>query len=86
MEWASELLLFLNVTAASGTSPTLNVKVQAQDPAGNWYDILSFTQATAATKEAKQLSIFGDKIKVVYTIGGTTPSFTFSVTAVAKAA
>ncbi|QNB45842.1 hypothetical protein BR63_05645 [Thermanaerosceptrum fracticalcis] len=81
---AEELLLFLNVKAASGTSPTLDVKVQAKSPEGDWYDLASFTQATAAKKEAKAISGFGQDVRISYTIGGTSPSFTFAVTGIAK--
>lgn len=80
-----EALVFLNVTAASGTSPTLNVKVQTKDPNGDWYDLVSFTQATAAAKEAKPVTVYGETLRIAYTVAGTTPSFTFTVTAIAKA-
>lgn len=80
-----EALVFLDVTAASGTTPTLNVTIQTKDPAGNWYDLVSFTQRTAAGKEAKPVSVFGETLRIAYTVGGTTPSFTFSVTGIGKA-
>ncbi len=83
-----ELLVTLNCTAASGTTPTLNVKLQTSDDGGTtWYDLPSaaFTQLTAAGTGILQLNVpFGDTLKVVWTIGGTTPSFTFAVKAVAK--
>ncbi len=43
--------LFLDVTAVSGTNPTLNVKIQVKDPlAGNYHDIVgaAFAEETAA--------------------------------------
>lgn len=80
-----ELLVFLNVTGASGSSPTLDVKVQTQDPAGEWYELESFTQKTEAGKEARAVTCFGENIRIAYIIGGSSPSFTFGVTAVAKA-
>ena len=80
-----ELLVFLNVTSVSGSSPTLDVKVQTQDPSGEWYELASFTQRTATGKEAKAVTCFGENIRITYIIGGSSPSFTFSVTAVAKA-
>lgn len=83
-----EAVAFLDVTAASGTTPTLTVKFQTQDPVSlKWFDLagLTFTQATAATTEMKALAnLLGSKIKCVYNIGGTTPSFTFSVGLVLK--
>ncbi|HPP12919.1 MAG TPA: hypothetical protein PKW42_09325 [bacterium] len=80
-----EILVFLNVSAVSGASSTLDVKVQTQGPDGVWYDLQSFTQKTAAGQEAKAITVFGETLRIAYTIGGSSPSFTFSVTAVAKA-
>lgn len=82
--FADEAIVFLDVTAVSGTAPTLDVKIQVADPNGAYYDLASFTQVTAVGRQARQISNFGQKAKIVYTIGGTTPSFTFSVTAISK--
>ena len=81
-----EAVFFLKVTSVSGTDPTLDVKIVTYDPAsGDWFDLVSFTQATGTTKEMKAVSSgLGHKIAVEYTIGGTTPSFTFSVGCVLK--
>lgn len=80
-----EALVFLDVTAASGTDPTLDVKVQTKDPNGKWYDLVSFTQKTDVGQEAKAVTVYGETLRIAYTIGGTEPSFTFAVTAIAKA-
>jgi hypothetical protein len=81
---AETLVCYLSVTAASGSSPTLDVKFQDSPDGGTtWFDIAgaSFTQATAATTQVVSASRkFARKIRCVATIGGTTPSFTFSVT------
>lgn len=81
-----EAIFFLDVTAVSGTTPTLDVKIKTKDPvSGKWFDLVAFTQATAVTSEMKAVSgLLGSQISVFYTIGGTTPSFTFSVGAVLK--
>lgn len=82
-----EMLLLLNVTAASGTSPTLNVKLQTTDDAGaTWYDVPggAFTQATTTGTQALALTAFGDTVRASSTIGGTSPSFTYAVKAVMK--
>ena len=89
------LTLFLNVSAASGTAPTLDCKVQQLDLiSGGWFDVpgAAFTQAVGVS--ATLLSIFAgaagvanssvnrtirNQYRVAYTIGGTAPSFTFSV-------
>lgn len=86
----NQTLVTLNVTAASGTTPTLNAKLQASDDGGTtWYDLPSaaFTQLTGVGTAVLQLTetnAFGDYIRVAYTIAGTSPSFTFAVKAVAK--
>lgn len=84
----SEATAFLDVTAASGTSPTLDVKFQTKDAlSGKWFDIagLVMTQKTAVGTEIKSVaSGLGSAIRAVYTIAGTTPSFTFSLGLVVK--
>lgn len=82
-----EALVTLNCTVASGTSPTLAVTIQASDDGGTtWYNLPngSFTALTAAGSQAIQVNTFGDTIRAAWTIGGTTPSFTFAVKAVLK--
>ena len=77
---ATTLRAQLDVTAASGTTPTLDVKIQDTLDGTNWNDLVAFTQATATTREIKTVTTpFSDRLRVLYTIGGTTPSFTFSV-------
>jgi phage gp36-like protein len=76
--------LKLRVTAASGTDPTLDVKVQTSTDASVWRDVASFTQASDATEEEKFFGELDAYVRVVWTIGGTdTPTFTFSVLGVA---
>jgi len=81
---ADQLSVFLSVTAASGTSPTLDVVIQDSPDGLLWYDKESFTQATTTTSEAKRLTNFGKFVRVKYTIGGTTPAFTFEVKATGR--
>lgn len=71
----------LNVTAASGTTPTLDVLVEdSVDGGATWNTLVAFTQATAVTREVKNITTpFGDQLRVRWTVGGTTPSFTFAV-------
>lgn len=88
---------FLNISAVSGTAPTLDVKIQGQDSAsGTWVDIPSanFAQKTAAgsdtlvvypgvaeTANRSVSDILPNTWRAVATIAGTTPSFTFSLSA-----
>lgn len=91
----SGLYVFLNITAASGTTPTLDVKLQGKDPvSGQYFDLpaASFTQKTGTgfdwllihpeittvTANKQVSTATTNNMRLVYTIGGTTPSFTFT--------
>lgn len=88
-------VFFLDVSARSGTTPTLDVKFQYKDPiSSNYVDIpgASFTQKNAtgtdtltiypgvvATANRSVSLVLPDEVRAVWTIGGTTPSFTFTL-------
>jgi hypothetical protein len=78
------LSLLLDVTAASGTTPSMTVNVEwsmdgiAFAPAET---ADTFTAVTATGRKVKTFSVKAPSFRVVWTISGTTPSFTFSVTA-----
>lgn len=92
---ANGLTLFLSCTAASGTAPTLSVKLQVLDEvSGVWLDVAGAVFATLSAPGTATLTLFPGAATVAnvsvnqtirniyraaYTIGGTTPSFTFSV-------
>jgi len=80
-----ELIVSLDVSAASGTTPTLDVKIQHSPDGSIWHDLgTAFTQKTAVSKEAKVFTGIHGYIRASWTIGGTTPSFTFSVLATGR--
>lgn len=77
-------IFFLDVSAASGTTPSLTVSVQVQDAASNkWQNIASFPAQTAATGvtplSAITTELYGVAHRVAWTVSGTTPSFTFTL-------
>ena len=77
---ARQLVIQLNVTAVTGTVPLLDVVVQDTVDGTNWNTIATFAQATAVTREVIRVTTaFTDQLRVVGTIAGTTPSFTFAV-------
>jgi hypothetical protein len=77
---ASTLRAQLDVTAASGTSPTLNVVIEDTLDGTNWNVVATFAQRTAAGREVVNVtSPFANRLRARWTLGGTTPSFTFSV-------
>jgi hypothetical protein len=72
-----------HVGAVSGTTPTLDGKIQESDTSGSGYADISgatFTQVTASTS-LLVINFFRTKryLRYVGTIGGTTPSFTMAV-------
>lgn len=85
-----EALITLSVGAVSGTSPTLDVKVQSSATSGGTYaDITgavfgqktSGGSITAPNVFVSRLQLDGQRpfLKVVATIAGTTPSFALAV-------
>ncbi len=73
----------LHVLSASGGTPTLDVVIQSDDNSGmsSATSRITFTQATDITSQWSSVAgaITDDYWRVSYTIGGSTPSFTFAV-------
>lgn len=86
---ADRAVLYLEVSAASGSNPSLTVKLQERNPAtGNWVDVPNgaFAAQTGVTSGVPvRLTIdpvFAQCCRASWTISGSTPSFTFSCVAV----
>jgi hypothetical protein len=78
----SVVVFFLDVTGVSGTSPTLDVYIDIQDPAsGKWVNQDKFTATPITTTGtwAIALQVRSTKYRIRWVLGGTNPSFTFSV-------
>lgn len=77
-----QLNVLVEVTASSGTTPTLDFTVEWSMDGTNFASgqaADSFTQITAATVRAvKQFAVKAPFFRLVWTVGGTTPSFTFA--------
>lgn len=73
------------VSAVSGTTPSMTLAVQWSDDGVNFAPVDTtpdtFAAITGVSNEMKQLQVKGPYMQVVWTITGTTPSFTFSVVA-----
>lgn len=69
------------VTAVTGTTPTLDVGVEESDDTGtNWQRVYDFPRITATgIYRSPKLSLRGNRLRYVQTVGGTTPSFTRAV-------
>lgn len=73
------LRLDLAVTAAAGTTPTLDVTVETSSNATTWRSLGTFSQKTAVSSERKSFPGCDRFARVTFSIAGTTPSFTCSV-------
>lgn len=80
MEGHTALRLLLDVTAASGTTPSLTVTVETSgDGSTGWRSAGAFAAKTAVSQERLSLGNLDRFVRVSWTITGTTPSLTFSV-------
>ncbi len=81
------LVVEINVTAASGTTPTLDVDVEDTFDGTNWNKVTDVNAANITTtgRTVKRINLIDNpctnRLRLNYTIGGTTPSFTFTVNA-----
>lgn len=78
------LVVEINVTAVSGTSPTLDVDLEDSFDGVTWNKVADVNAAniTAAGVTVKRLNLKDTpttgRLRLAYTIAGTTPSFTFT--------
>jgi hypothetical protein len=76
---AGVVRLLLDVTAASGTTPSMTVTLEQSRDGSTWRTVSSFAAKTTTGQEALSAGGLDRYIRVSWTISGTTPSFTFSV-------
>lgn len=75
----------VRVTSATGTSPTLDVDLEDTFDGTNWNKVSDINAAdiTATGTTVKRINLLDtpttERLRLSYTIGGTSPSFTFSV-------
>lgn len=91
----SALRCQLNVSAASGTTPTLDAVIEDTLDGVNFNTVGTFSQKTGVAREVINIYRketpgagfsypFANRLRVRWVIGGTAPSFTFSVMISAK--
>ena len=84
-EDVNTLDLFLDVTAAGGTTPSMTVSIETREGAADTpVAVGSFAAKTGVASERKRFTGLGKECRYVATITGTTPSFTFTLTGVSK--
>jgi hypothetical protein len=80
---AATIELEVIVSAVTGTSPSMTLSVLWSEDGTNFGNpdgsSDAFTAITAATSVVKALTVRAPYMEIVWTISGTTPSFTFSV-------
>lgn len=82
---AQTLRAQLNVTAISGTAATLDAVIEDTLDGTNWNVVGTFAQRVNVSREVINITTpFSDRLRVRWTIGGTTPSVTFAVDWVAE--
>jgi hypothetical protein len=76
--WGTSYLVNIPVTAVSGTTPTMSVRIEESDDSGtNWYARYTFpTIIATGIYRSPILRLRGNRVRYVQTITGTTPSFT----------
>ncbi|NOZ27969.1 MAG: hypothetical protein GXP39_07955 [Chloroflexi bacterium] len=79
-----EMAVYLNITAVSGTSPTLDVVVEDSPDGSVWATLATFSTKTAVGVDVVRANRLGRYVRARATIGGTTPSFTFEVKAIGR--
>jgi hypothetical protein len=87
----STLAVNVNVAAVAGTSPTLNVYLEGLDAVGNWYLLWQPAQITVAGSVPTSVGpgcatnvVVPPSVRFRWVLGGTSPSFTFSVSIVGR--
>lgn len=87
----TKLAVDVNVSAVSGTTPSCTFSVQRKGADGVYYQVAAATALTAAGTRSFSVGAglstaeaFGSTVRLVWTISGVSPSFTFSYSVVGK--
>lgn len=85
---AEALTVVVAVSAQSGTTPTLDVVLHGSVDGTNWFVLATVAQFAAATgvktADKAAITVVPPFIKAVSTIAGTTPSFTYTISVLAR--
>ena len=81
-KYDKEADIYLDITAVSGTNPTLDITIEDYNPKrDNWHTLATFSTKTGTGKDAGRIAEnIGQGMAISYEIGGTnSPSFTLTV-------
>lgn len=88
---ATTLAVDVNVSAATGTTPSMTLNVDRLGADGNWYSVWASSAITTAGVTSASIgpgcavaAVLTGTVRLRWTITGTTPSFTFSASVVAR--
>lgn len=80
---AREAVIQVNVSAVSGTTPSLTVNLQdSVDDGANWNTVASTSAISATGLTVLRVPIttpFASNLRISYSVSGTTPSFTLGI-------
>ena len=72
--------VYINISAVSGTTPTIDFFLEDGTDGTLWFPLATTPQQTAVAALAiRNSNAAGTRMRLRWVIGGTTPSFTFSV-------
>lgn len=74
-----DLTMEVIVSAVSGATPTLDLKIQGSQDGSTWKDVVVFEQITAKGTYRRKLHARYAQFREAHTLGGTTPSFTTKI-------
>lgn len=82
---SGHVVVLVHCTAATGTTPTLDVSLESSDDGASWSAVTgsAATQLTAAGNRVIGVSAPKKLLRVTSTVGGTSPSVTYSVAVLA---
>lgn len=79
---ATDYIFVADVTNTSGTTPTMDIKIQESDGKNGWLDVIAFTQVTTVASLQKisiNLINYHRCFRAFLDVGGTTPVYAAAV-------
>jgi hypothetical protein len=75
----------INITAIAGTNPTMQISFDVSEDGTNWFELIKTVRFTATgISRLQRISLSAKYYRFRWTLTGSTPSFTFSITSTLK--